>query len=67
MAKRRGRRSRKCPKTRRTGGRSIRAAKACLARRKPGRPSKADRKVYAKAIKRLGGKAAARKYLASIK
>lgn len=62
MAKRR--RSRKCPKTR--SSRSKRAAMLCLARRKRGRPSKKDKAVYAKAYKRLGGKAKARKYLAKL-
>jgi len=65
--KTRGKKSKKCPKVRGRGRTSKRAAKLCLARRRRGRPSAADRKVYRKAIKALGGERAAKKYLAAMR
>lgn len=67
MGRKGKKKSKKCPKVRGRGRVSKRAAKLCLARRKRGRPSKADRAVYRKAIKALGGKKAAKKYLAAMR
>lgn len=62
------RKSRKCPTVRKARGRlSKRRAVACLRRRKAGRPSKADKKLYKKAIKALGGKRRAAKVVAKAK
>jgi len=59
--KMRRRRTRKCPKTR--GHASIRSAKLCLSRRKPGRASKALKKLYAKCKRMLRRTKAGRRWL----